>query len=65
MNGKRAKEMRRAAREEMLEDPERDYVASANSRTTMVNSPNSKRAMHLALKREYRKAAKAGAFRQR
>jgi hypothetical protein len=65
MNGKLAKKLRKMARLEMLEDPNRDYVASANSRRTMVNSPNSKRAMHLALKREYKKAAKAGPVRHK
>lgn len=65
MNGKKAKLMRRMAREEMAEDPERDYVAGPKSRTTMVNSPNSVRAMNLKLKKAYEAASRAGIFSTR
>ncbi len=60
MNGRKAKMLRRMAREEMLEDPERDLVASAHSRDTAVNSPNSVRAMNLQLKKAYVKLKKDG-----
>ena len=54
MNGKMAKRFRKMAREEMVEDPERDIVAGVHSRTTAQNSPNSKRAMYLTLKKTYK-----------
>lgn len=65
MNGKKARALRRMAREEMVEDPERDYVAGPKSRTTMVNSPNSVRGMNLALKKAYAVSSKAGIFSTR
>ena len=58
MNGKRAKLLRRLARMEMAEDPEREIVASPKSDTTAFNSPNSKRAMHLQLKKAYMRTMK-------
>lgn len=57
-NAKNAKKLRRMARQEMLEDPHRDWVASANSRTTAVNSPNSARGMYLQLKKKLALAMK-------
>lgn len=62
MNGKKAKRLRQMAREEMIEDPEVDYVAGARSRTTMVNSPNSVRGMYLQLKKSFERASRAGLF---
>lgn len=53
MNGKKAKAMRRMAREEMLEDPDRDLVAGPKSIHTAINSPNSVRCMYLQLKKAY------------
>ena len=41
MRAKKAKLLRRMAREEMAEDPDREIVASPKSRTTAFNSPNS------------------------
>lgn len=58
MNGKRAKALRKLARLEMAEDPERNIVASPRSITTAFNSPNSKRAMHLQLKKAYKRMMK-------
>ncbi|HOW46089.1 MAG TPA: hypothetical protein P5305_01375 [Rubrivivax sp.] len=54
MNAKKAKQMRRMAREEMVGDPQVDYVAGPRRRTTMVNSPNSVRGMYLQLKKAYK-----------
>ena len=51
LNGKMAKKLRRMAREEMVEDPEREIVAAPRSLTTAMNSPNSKRGMYRALKK--------------
>jgi hypothetical protein len=65
VNGKKAKLLRRLAASEMIEDPHRDLVASPQSNTTGINSPNSKRGMYLALKREYGRALRAGAFSPR
>lgn len=45
----------------MLEDPERELVASPRSDTTARNSPNSVRGMYLALKGAYQAAAKGPA----
>ena len=47
-------------REEMLEDPVVEYFAAPKSGTSMVVSPNSKRGMHLALKKAYKKSRAAG-----
>ena len=62
MNGKKAKLLRRMARDEMIEDPERELVASARSDTTGVNSPNSKRCMYLQLKKAYSRALRSGSL---
>lgn len=37
-------------------DQEREYYASHRSRTTMVNDPNSERALQQALKKAYMKS---------
>lgn len=60
MRGTVAKRLRRLARQEMVEDPARDVVASAHTNTTAVNSPNSVRGMYLALKKAYMRAQSAG-----
>lgn len=60
MRAKKAKLLRRMAREEMIEDPDREIVASPKSRTTAFNSPNSKRGFTIQLKKAYKAAAKQG-----
>lgn len=59
MNQKRTKALRRLARMEMLEDPERDIVASPKSRSTAMNSPNSVRGMYLQLKKAWAASCRA------
>lgn len=54
MNGKKAKAMRRLAREEMLGCPDKDLVASARSNTTGVHSPETVRRMTQILKAKYK-----------
>lgn len=62
MNGKKAKALRRMAREELIErPPERELVASARTTRTAVNSPNSVRGMQRQLKKAYLVALKQGA----
>jgi hypothetical protein len=50
MNQKKAKALRRLAREEMVGDPARDIVAAPRTNRSGVNSPNSVRGMYRALK---------------
>lgn len=56
MNAKKLKVLRRMAREEMVNEPRHEFVASANSRTTAVVAPNTLRAMNKALKKALKKA---------
>lgn len=60
MNGRKAKLLRRMAREEMVGDPDVEYFAAPKSNTSMVVSPNSVRGMHKALKKAYKKSRTAG-----
>ncbi len=62
MNSKKAKQLRRAARQEMLEDPERELVARPKCEYGAINSPNSVRGFYLALKKSYGAAARTGFF---
>lgn len=54
MNGKKAKIIRRLAREEMLGCPDKELVASPRSDTTGMHSPESVRRMTQILKATYK-----------
>ena len=64
MNGKKAKILRRLAREEMSGDRgvvERELViARVKGHDRIFNNPNSTRAMNLQLKKAYKRAMSAG-----
>lgn len=63
MNAKKAKAIRRMARDEMSNDgvPDRELVIVRGTKgDRVVNDPSSVRAMAIAIKKEYKKASQAG-----
>ena len=61
MSGKKAKMLRRAARQEMMSAPAREWVAHPKVETTAVNSPTSVRGMYRQLKKRDKEVARTGA----